>query len=103
MNKAPTDLSGPGRAFWKKITTDYELEIHHQELLRQACKCLDDLALAEKALKEQGRYFLDRYDQWKEHPAAGDAKQLRGLFQRLVREIGLDVNVPESRPPRYGG
>ena len=29
--------------------------------------------------------------------------KLRGLFQRLVREIGLDVNVSESRPVRYGG
>lgn len=103
LPKPPTTLSKAGKLFWKKVIADFDLEPHHMEILKQACLCLDDLNLAEAALKEHGRYFKDRYDQWKEHPAAGDAKQLRGLFQRLVRELGLDVNVPESRPPRYGG
>ena len=101
--KAPNGLGKSGKSFWKKIVQEYELEQHHQALLQQACKCLDDLDLAEQALNEQGRYFLDRYNQHKEHPAANDSKQLRGLFQRLVRELGLDLNETESRPPRYGG
>jgi phage terminase small subunit len=101
--RAPAGLGSSGKAFWKKIVADYELEQHHLALLKQACKCLDDMDAAEAALKDQGRYFLDKFEQWKEHPAAKDAKQLRGLFQRLVREIGLDVQPAESRPPRYGG
>jgi P27 family predicted phage terminase small subunit len=101
--RAPAGLGSSGKRFWKRIVEAYELEEHHLALLQQACKCLDDLDEAGKALQEQGRYFLDKYEQWKEHPAAGDARQLRGLFQRLVRELGLDLNDTESRPPRYGG
>jgi hypothetical protein len=104
IDRAPAGLGLRGRNFWKKIVSEYELETHHKELLFQAARCLDDILDAEKAIEKHGsRYFKDRYNQHRELPACSDIKQLRGLFQRLVREIGLDVNVSESRPPRFGG
>ncbi len=102
--RAPAGLEKRGKQFWKKIASAYELEQHHLELLRQACRCLDDIDAAEGAICDQGsRYFKDRYDQWKELPACADIRALRGLFQRMVREIGLDLPDTDSRPPRYGG
>ena len=102
--KTPPGLKTAGKCFWKKIAGEYELEAQHLELLRLACACLDDISDAEEAIKAHGsRYFKDRYGQWKELPACTDMKQLRGLFQRLVRELYLDDPVTESRPPRYGG
>jgi phage terminase small subunit len=103
-NRAPSGLGQKGRRFWKKVVSEYELENHHLELLFQASRCLDDISDAETAVEAHGsRYFKDRYGQLKEHPACSDIKQLRGLFQRLIREIGLDVNTANTRPPRYGG
>jgi hypothetical protein len=103
--RAPVGLRKAGKCFWKKIASVYMLEAQHLELLRLACGCLDDISTAESAIKEAGsRYFIDRYGQYKELPACTDIKQLRGLFQRLMRELNLDSEPPpESRPPRYGG
>jgi P27 family predicted phage terminase small subunit len=101
--KAPSSLNKPGRKFWKTIVNDYILDVDKQALLEQACRCLDEISEHEQAIEKDGRYFTDRYSQVKEHPASAALRQTRALFQRLVREIGFDIDNSDSRPPRYGG
>jgi hypothetical protein len=104
IDRAPAGLGAKGREFWKKVNTEYILEAHHLALLEEAARTLDDLQVARKVIEEAGsRYFLDRYGQWKELPACADARALRAIFLRLVRELGLDADTSESRPVRYGG
>lgn len=101
--KCPSGLGREGKVFWKKIVGAFILENHHLKLLHQACKTLDDLALAEAEVTKAGRYLHDRFGQLKENPACLDVKQLRNLFRILTREIGLDCGlqgVKDSRPPR---
>ena len=102
--RTPPGLGKDGRKFFKQAVEDFNIERHNLEILKQACKCLDDLSLYEETIESKGRFYTDRYGQPKEHPAVTATRQTRGLFQRLVREIGFNLaDQSESRPPRKGG
>jgi len=101
---APAILQKPGRKFWKQILSQYGFEeVHHFELLGQACQCLDRIDTAQKVVEAEGSYFQDRFDQPKEHPGLKTERDNKILFARLVRELSLDVeNATANRPtPLY--
>jgi hypothetical protein len=37
----PRGLDASGRRLWKSVVTDYDLDVHEQLLLVQACRCVD--------------------------------------------------------------
>jgi len=98
----PKSLKTQGRKFYQKVLVECAdlREIHDLERLKMAGKCLDDIAEAEKQIKKDGRYVLDRYNQTKEHCAQKTIRENRIIFCRIIRELGLDLEVPEPRPPR---
>jgi phage terminase small subunit len=100
--KIPKSLKKCGRDFFKKVLTEFDdlQDIHDLERLKMAGKCLDDIAEAEKQIKKDGRYVFDRYNQTKEHCAQKTIRENRIIFCRIIRELGLDLEVPEPRPPR---
>jgi len=102
MIKIPKELSKKGKNFWKKVLSEYDLQDSHDlERLAMAAKCLDNLDEAEKRIKSEGMFVLNRYNNTVEHPALKVVKDMRLLFVKIIRELGLDlVNVPESRPHR---
>jgi phage terminase small subunit len=101
MIRTPTGLKAPGKKFFRKVLSEYELTDHHDlERLTQACKCLDEIDEGEQIISAEGRFIKDRFEQRREHPAAKSIRDARTLFFRAVRELALDVEVPESRPPR---
>jgi phage terminase small subunit len=90
-----------GLQFWEKVLSEYELsEAHDLARLRMACSCLDDIKEAEKQITKDGRFITDRYGQIKEHTALKSIRDNRIIFCRIIRELALDINVPETRPPR---
>jgi hypothetical protein len=101
--KAPSELGQSGRNFWKKIISEYELDSHHIELLTLAGKCLDRIESAREILDMEGVITRDRFGCPKPHPATAVELQNKTIFSRLIRELGLDVSTPDSRPPRLGG
>ena len=100
--KTPTDLGAQGRRFWESLLREVELEeAHDLERLCMACKCLDDLDVAESRVKADGMFTINRYGATVEHPAFKTIRDLRLLFVKIIRELGLDIAAPgESRPPR---
>jgi phage terminase small subunit len=105
--KTPTDLGAAGLRYWKTVTRDWTLDSHQPEILRQACKCLDVIAANELQMSSVGPLVQDRFGQWRQNPAVLTIRDYRGLFQRLVRELGLAPDASDSRPPglknRYRG
>ena len=96
-----TDLKEKGLQFWEKVLSEYALEeAHDLARLRMACSCLDDIKEAEKQITKDGRFITDRYGQIKEHTALKSIRDNRIIFCRIIRELALDINVPETRPPR---
>lgn len=100
--KTPQGLQKAGRLFWKKVLGEFELEeTHDLERLGMACKCLDDLAQTEERVKTDGMFTENRYGTTVEHPGLKVIRDMRQLFIRIIREIGLDIESPkDNRPPR---
>jgi phage terminase small subunit len=104
--KAPGHLRPATRAWWRKVTADYELEDHHLRLLTLAGEAWDLAEQARKGLKEAGSLtFLDRFHQPHARPEVAIARDSRTSFARLLRELALDVEPPKApgRPPGLGG
>jgi len=102
IQRAPSGLQTPGKRFWKRVLSEYELEeAHDLERLKMACKCLDDLEEAEQRIKKDGMFVTNRYGNTTEHPGVKMIKDSRLLFVKIIRELALDiVNPGDSRPPR---
>ncbi|MBN2845046.1 MAG: hypothetical protein JXQ25_03550 [Deltaproteobacteria bacterium] len=100
--KMPRGLQKEGQRFWKEILGEIIFEDSHDyELLNQACRTLDDIALNEKIIEKEGAYVKDRFSQVREHPACRAIRNQRVIFARLIRELNLSIDTPEeSRPPR---
>jgi len=97
----PKDLKKTGRLFWKRVLAEYQLEdAHDLKRLEMACLSLEDIGAAEEQIKQDGAFVKDRYGQVKAHPAGKVIRDNRTLFCRIIRELGLDIETPESRPPR---
>jgi P27 family predicted phage terminase small subunit len=102
--RPPRHLSDESRAWFASVTTDFELESHHLKLLQAACESWDRAQQAREILKAEGITFVDRHGHIRPNPAVNIERDSRGLFARLVRELGLDVVEPdEVRPPRIQG
>jgi phage terminase small subunit len=94
--KAPNGLQ-KSKSLWKEITSEYvDFECHHLRLLQLICETWDKIIEAREVLKVTGPYFVDRYNQPKEHPAADAERKNKTLFMRLVRELGLDIAPPSE-------
>jgi phage terminase small subunit len=99
--RCPQGLEPPGQKVWKQIVSEFDLYHHELFLLQSACEAWDRVAEARALIKRDGAVFLDRYQQWREHPSCVAERQNRTLFARLLRELGLSLEQPEdTRPPR---
>jgi phage terminase small subunit len=100
--KIPKSLKKCGRDFFKKVLTEFDdlQDIHDLERLAMAAKCLDDIHEAEKQIKSDGAFIRDKFGQLKEHVAGKIKRENRTIFCRIIRELGLDLEVPDPRPPR---
>ena len=96
--KAPEHLSEATQRWWRSVYKEYELQPHHIKLLTLAAEALDRAEEARLALQEQGVTFLDRFGQPKASPMVAIERDSRIAFARLLRELALDVQAPESRP-----
>jgi hypothetical protein len=75
------------------------LESHHLRLLVLAGEAWDRGQQARAAIAEHGPVYTDRFGQPTVRPEISIERDSRIAFARLLRELALDVSVPDSRPP----
>ena len=102
-DNSPQFLRPETRQWWGKVVESYELEPHHVRLLTLAGSAWDRAEEARERVKKDGAYVKDRFGQLRAHPAVAVECDMMVAFARLLRELALDVEQPESRPPRAGG
>ena len=105
MKKAFAALKPATKKWIKKIQATWDLDAHHDRLLILAGQSWDRATEAGELVNKEGCVILDRFEQKKIHPAVEIERQAQITFARLLRELGLDLEVlPEPRPPtRPGG
>jgi len=95
---APEHLSDEARALWDEVLASFELETHHRAILASGLEALDRMRQAQEAIASDGAYVEGRFGM-KAHPAIAVERDSRTAFLRAVRELGLDLEAPASRPP----
>lgn len=101
--KCPEHLSGPPATLWADTVATFDLETHQLVLLEAGCDAYSRYLEARATVLAEGTYVTDRFGQLRAHPAVGIEERARVAMQRAIRELGLDVPVADTRPPRRGG
>ena len=100
IKRAPSHLENEGKKFWRQVLKDFDLsDAHHLKILENICQCLGRIEEARTKIETEGSYFRDRFGQPKEHPAHKTERDNKVLFARLLRELCLDLNIPEENKP----
>ena len=97
--KIPKHLSLESRNFYKKVIEEFEFSEHHLKILQAACETWDRIVEARIEVEKKGQFFVDRWNQPRENPAAKSERDQKVVFARLIRELNLDISAPDSRPP----
>ncbi len=94
--RPPEHLSAESKSAWRRLEKEYELTPDASLLLRAALENWDRAQAAREMVNRDG-LVLDG----KRHPAVDIEKQAYGLFQRFIRQLGLDIVPPgpTGRPP----
>jgi hypothetical protein len=95
---APKGLTARSRGIWRGVNRDFDLLDHEQAILEQSLRALDRSEEARAAVDRDGAVVQGRYGP-KVHPAAALERDSRTAFLRGLRELGLDPNAVETRPP----
>ena len=100
--KAPCFLKPETKKWFNEVCENFELESHHLRILSIACQAWDRLTAAREALKTDGLFTKDRYDNLKQHPAVKIELDNMALFIKAVRELGFDIEKGREshRPPK---
>jgi len=96
MKRAPADLKSATRKWVNDCLKTWELDQHQQRLLLLAAQVWDRGQQVRAILEKVGITCLDRYGATKTHPAVAVERDSQLQFARLLRELQLDVSVPEE-------
>lgn len=103
-HQPPEHLNAESRRWYASIVSDYQLESHHLKLLQAAAECWDRAQQARESVAKDGLIHKDRHGNLRAHPGVQIERDNRTLFARLLRELALDVELPESpKPPTIRG
>lgn len=97
---APRHLSAASRRWWGQVVADFDLSPSDLRLLQGAAESWDRAQEARQRIAADGAYLADRFGQLRAHPGVAVERDARTLFARLLRELSLDIEPPDVRPPR---
>jgi hypothetical protein len=95
--RAPSGLNARGKAFWSQITDDFDLDSAELEVLREACRTLDEIEVLKAAAVEHGPMVKGSAGQLTVNPALVEVRQARQAFERMVKVLALPSEDEESQ------
>lgn len=93
--RAPAHFSPRARAFWQFATSEFQLEPHHIELVRLVGEAIDRGEQARLAVAKEGLTIKDRFAQLRPHPGIAIERNAALVVGRLIKQLGLDLELPE--------
>lgn len=101
-NAIPDGLAASGERLWRSVADQYQLDVHEQLLLMQACRCADHLdRLAAEAAAGSVTVKNFKGDQVA-HPAMVEARQQSIVLSRLLASMRMPSGEAVDRPQRRG-
>ena len=85
----PKHLSPESKRTWRRVAGEYDLTPDAELLLRAALENWDRAQQSRELIAVEGLV-----QGGKRHPAVDVEQQAYGLFQRFMRQLGLDVIPP---------
>jgi hypothetical protein len=82
---APTGLDLAGRAFWRQVVGEYELNPAELVLLGEACRTVDTLAAVAAAMDGVPLTTTGSTGQMVAHPLLAEARAQRRVLDQLCR------------------
>lgn len=95
-SRAPGSLGPDGKAFWRQVTSTYELSPSELAMLGRACRTLDTLSRLDAVLLEDDLVVTGSVGQLKAHPALAAAADQQRLLDQLMRAMNLPLPDEEQ-------
>lgn len=93
--KPPTGLGKSGRALWRAVLTDYELDQHESSILTQACRIADVCDTLQGTLDAEG--IMSQTSQgMRVHPAAVELRQQGIALARLMTALRIPAGEEDQ-------
>lgn len=97
----PAGLKAPGRALWRSVLRDYELDEHEVTVLLEACRTRDSITDLQVVLDQEG--VMNTGPQGvRVHPALPELRQQRITFARLITALRIPAGLVEDRTQQRG-
>jgi hypothetical protein len=87
--RTPTGLDPHGRAFWRNVTSRFELDPAELELLVATCRTIDTIDGLQTAVDSDGLLAAGSKGQPRLNPAVGELRNQRALLGRLLGQLQL--------------
>ena len=93
--KAPSDLKRSGRALWRAVLADFELDEHERQLLHETCRTRDLCDRLQVVLDTDG-VMSESSQGVRVHPAAVELRQQRIVLARLLAALNVPSGEEEA-------
>lgn len=102
--KTPPSLSDAAKAWWVKLTTEYELEdAAGLLLLETALQAFDRMHQARDLITKHGAVTLDRFEQLRPNPATTIERDSRAAMLGALKALNLDLEPLRDGAGRPSG
>lgn len=106
--KPPTGLKKEGRRLWRSVTDAFDLAVHEEQLLAEACRQADRLAELDRAIRQSPLTIENAKGDLVTHPLRVEARMLAAQFARTLASLRMpdvdeDADAAAQRPQRRGG
>jgi hypothetical protein len=93
----PARLRASGRALWRAVLDDYDLDQHELTILREACRTADSLDMLQKLLEADGPMSSSSQGD-RVHPALVELRLQRVTFARLLTALRIPSGDTTANP-----
>jgi len=97
----PEALGAAGGKLWAAVHTAYELDVHEELLLLEACRCADVLDRLDELVRRHGLVSSSPQGE-RVHPALVEARQQQLTLTRLLAALRLPEDEAGLRPQQRG-
>jgi hypothetical protein len=107
-SRAPNGLKASGKALWAAVVGPYELEMHEELLLKEACRVADRLDRLHAEADAAPVTVINSKGDRTAHPALTEARQQEIVLARLLAALRLpqgdesEASGGLGRPQRRG-